>query len=92
MKSFAELVSASDRVIESILKNVDREVLATALQGANARLIDRMLGGRSAETIGEVLASITRQQVADLNRIESARRQIAEMIEQIESVGIPVDS
>jgi flagellar motor switch protein FliG len=89
MKSFVELAQASDEMIESILNHVDHRVLAVALQGVNAGLIGRILGGRSPETIAEVLSSIRRQQVADVDAIESARRQIAEMVEELESVGSP---
>ncbi len=90
MNSFAELAEASDEMIDNILRNVDRAVLATALQGANVRLIDRILSGRSSRTIEEVLKAIQHQQAVDMRAIESARRQVADLARELETVGIRV--
>jgi flagellar motor switch protein FliG len=90
MRPFAELAQASDDMIESILKNADRATLALALQGASVRLIDRVLGGCSAGEIQRVLNTIARQQAASLAEIEAAQRQIAEIVDDLESVGIAV--
>ncbi len=90
MVKFAELENASDRMIDEILETVDRATLATALQGANARLVERVLGGRSPEMIDQVLSHIQRRQTVSLAEVESARQQIAEMAEALEAAGIPV--
>ncbi len=88
MRTFAELEVASDEMIESVLRNVDRTLLATALQGASGRLIDRILGRRSTREIEQVLHEIARQQAATLSEIEAARQQIAHMTEELETAGI----
>lgn len=90
MVSFTELEQASDVMIERLLETVDRATWATALQGANARLIDRVLGRRSPQAIEEVLLEIQRQQAADLDTVERAREQVESMAAELEAAGIPV--
>ena len=90
MVRFVELAKASEEMIDGVVENVDRSTLAMALQGANARLIERVLGSRSSEEIGEVLTHIQAQQAASVAQIENARRQVAEIAAELEAAGIPV--
>lgn len=90
MVEFAQLANASDEMIERILENVDRATLARALQGASVRMVERVMGGRSPDEIADVLEIIREQQATSLAEIESARRQIAEIAEDLESAGVPV--
>lgn len=89
MVKFAELESVSEKMIDGILENVDHATLATALQGASVRLIDRVLGGRSPEAIEQVLTQVHQQQAASLAEIETARQQVAEIADDLEAAGIP---
>ncbi|MBN1345969.1 MAG: hypothetical protein JXQ73_24980 [Phycisphaerae bacterium] len=90
MVEFTKLANVSEKMIENLLERVDRTTFATALQGANARLIDRVLGKRSPEQIERVLEDIQEHQVSDLAEIREAQRKVAEITEELEAAGIPV--
>ncbi len=90
MVTFTQLEQASDVMIERLLETVDRATWATALQGANARLIDRVLGKRSPEAIEDVLREIQRQQAVDLDTVERARQDVEQVAAELEAAGIPV--
>ena len=89
METFAVLQSASDELIESVLDRVDRAAMARALQGASARLIERVLGGRPSEAVEDVLSNIRSQQAASLAEIDQARRQVADLVDELAAAGIP---
>jgi flagellar motor switch protein FliG len=90
MVTFEQLERASDPMIEKILEHVERATLATALQGASVRMVERVMGGRSSQEIGTVLECIREQQAASLAEVESARKQVAALADELKSAGIPL--
>ncbi len=88
MLLFSDLLLVDDRGLQNLLREVDQEVLVTALKGAEWRLVEKILDNlspRAAEGLREDLASIG---PVLAKRVHAARQTILQTAQQQQSRGL----
>lgn len=87
MLLFVDLLLVDERGLQKLLQEIDRDVLTTALKGADWPLVERVLDNlspRSAENLREDLALAGPALVKD---VEAARQTILQAAKQLQSRG-----
>jgi flagellar motor switch protein FliG len=92
---FEDLMRLDDRSFQMLLRAVDQKLLASALKGADAKLLDKVmtnLSQRSAEMLKEEISSRGPMRVAE---IDAAKREIVATAQRLETEGtimLPTDA
>jgi flagellar motor switch protein FliG len=84
---FEDLMRLDDRNFQVLLRSVDQKLLVSALKGAEARLLDKVmknLSQRSAEMLREEISSRGPMRVSE---IDAAKREIVANAQRLESEG-----
>jgi flagellar motor switch protein FliG len=92
---FEDLMQLDDRNFQVLLRSVDQKLLVSALKGADAKHLDKVmrnLSQRTGEMLRDEMASRGPMRVTE---IEDARREIigvAQRLEQEGAIMLPTDS
>jgi flagellar motor switch protein FliG len=87
MFTFEDLAKLDDRNFQMLLRSIDQKLLASALKGADAKLLDktmRNLSQRSAEMLREEIAARGPMRVTE---IDTAKREIVATAQRLEREG-----
>ena len=94
MFMFEDLIRLDDRNFQMLLRTIDQKLLASALKGADAKLLDKVmrnLSQRSAEMLREEISSRGPMRVTE---IDAARQEIVGIAQRLEREGtiiLPTD-
>ena len=92
---FEDLMRLDDRSFQMLLRAVDQKLLASALKGADPKLLDKVmtnLSQRSAEMLKEEISARGPMRVAE---IDAAKREIVATAQRLETEGtimLPTDA
>jgi flagellar motor switch protein FliG len=92
---FEDLMRLDDRNFQMLLRSIDQKLLASALKGAEAKLLDKVmrnLSQRSAEMLREEISARGPMRVTE---IDTSKREIVAIAQRLEREGtiiLPTDS
>jgi len=92
---FEDLIRLEDRGFQMLLRTVDQKLLASALKGADAKLLDKVLRNLSQRSADMLREEITARGPMRVTEIDAAKREIVAIAQRLEREGtivLPTDS
>ena len=92
---FEDLIRLEDRGFQMLLRTVDQKLLASALKGADAKLLDKVLRNLSQRSADMLREEITARGPMRVTEIDGAKREIVAIAQRLEREGtivLPTDS
>jgi flagellar motor switch protein FliG len=84
---FDYLIKSDERALQTVLREIDTEVLVLALKGANPALRDKLLGCVSARAAANIMDEMEAMGPVRLSQVQEAQKQVITVARRLSDEG-----